>query len=290
MTITTTASAGGLIAAPTAAGFDEHLGSSGRRYLGQGHRRVGITTSTPVADLDGGFTSTAQLEYPADWSTKAGRVRTPHLSTVDAMRISAEIRVALMLGPLPWLRAYGLEQTLQVRAGAKPWEALGAVPVRTELDHSSEESRVRLRHTVGSLVIESVWERGADDASVNGWSEGTASEVDLVDADAVRCNYVRGSNEAAAIPFLEALMLTAQMSQVALYGGDAAQREQSGNMWMRRARFERTTVDPRRRGEVLLQLQNRRDLVVGGRAVSTAEVLASDVFGVYVTASLAAGS
>lgn len=56
---------------------------------------------------------------------------------------------------------------------------------------------------------------------------------------------------------------------------------------MRRASFERLQTRAPRQQELELRLHNRRVLVVNGEPVETAEVLAENVFGVYVTASLA---
>lgn len=117
-----------------------------------------------------------------------------------------------------------------------------------------------------------------------------ASDIDLGPQSTVRCRYKRRAAAGGLISFTEVLMLTAQMSQVVLYNGDARRREQTGNMWMRRATFSRRAFATAAAGTVGLALSNRRELHIDGRTIETADVLADDVFGVHVTASLAVGA
>jgi hypothetical protein len=271
-------------------GFDEHLGAAERRYLGTGHRRVALEVQDLQEDGPTAFSTTASLQYPSDWSQKDGQTREPHLSTVDAIRVAEYVRTVLV-GKLPWLAAFAEEQALTVRAGANAWADLDAVPVRVTIEEQPAEGRVRLCCKIGSLRVESTWERAPQRQSVGGETAGKASEITLDGDNSVSCTYARPEQHVTMpIPFLEALMLTAQMSQVVLYAGDVAERERSGNMWMRRASFERRTVAKAPEARVALQLRNRRTLSIEGRFIGTADVLAEDVFGVYVTASLAMGS
>lgn len=270
-------------------GFDEYLGTAQDRYLGDGHRRVTFEMSEPTQIGAGEFSSIARVSYPDDWSQKAGMRRDPHLSTVDAIRIAGAVRSSLSGGVL--LAGCGDERSLTVRAGARPWEQLDAVPVRTTVTALPDKDSVVLKHKIGSLQVESRLALATEALAVDeAWEPGTVSDVRFDDASRVECMYERRSPRPSLLSFLEAMMLTAQMSQVALYGGDPDARNRSGNMWMRRAHFVRHTSRPFRTGVVELQLQNRRDVTIGDRVIGTADVVAVDVFGVQVTASLATGS
>ncbi|WIB00318.1 AvrD family protein [Curtobacterium sp. MCBA15_012] len=270
-------------------GFDAYLGAAHNRYLGSGHRRVALQMSEPAQERALEFTCTARMTYPEDWSQKAGVERTPHLSTVDAIRIAGKVRASLTRHGS--FAEFADERSLTVRAGARPWEQLGAVPVHTAVALDPEHDELVLQHSVGTLKVESRLARASDVPIVDeGWAPGEASDIRF-DADRrVQCTYDRRATEPSLMSFLEAMMLAAQMSQVALYGGDPKARDRSGNMWMRRARFVRHTARPQSASVVDLQLQNRRNVMVGGRAIDTADVLADDVFGVQVSASLATES
>ncbi|MFJ4295643.1 AvrD family protein [Curtobacterium sp. NPDC089689] len=277
-------------AAASDVGFDAHLGAAHGRFLGDGHRRVRLELMDLVATDDATAEGVARVAYPRDWSLKAGVAREAHLSTADAIRVAGAVRSALVASPMTWLGEYGYERSLGVRAGARPFTELDAVPVRTRVDRTGPDT-VRLSHSVGSLKVESEWTRSkpptfADD----GWRAGNATGVRLLTDSRVSCTYERKSSTLSSVSFLEVMMLTAQMSQVALYQGDADRRAQSGNMWMRRAGFLRHTPTPQRLAGVDLNVVNRRELIVGGRTVQTADVVAEDVFGVQVTASLATGT
>ncbi|WP_412162804.1 AvrD family protein [Curtobacterium flaccumfaciens] len=265
-------------------GFDTLLGPAGTRYLGSGHRRVQSSlTPSEIAD-DGAFIATARLAYPEDWSIKSGRRLRPHLSTIDALTIASRAHDEVVAAWCPWLGTFPLEQSLRVRAGARPVEDLDEVAVRSVVGAPSRAGAVVVEHTIGSFTVTSEWAAGPQEFDDD--PAGVVADVRLVEPSAVACRYTRSSS-IAPMSFLEVLTLTAQMSQVVLYGGDAATRERSNNMWMRRASFERLQTRAPRQQELELRLHNRRVLVVNGEPVETAEVLAENVFGVYVTASLA---
>jgi hypothetical protein len=275
--------------APSGAGFDSFLGAAQERYLGEGHRRVGLYLSDlkPAEDLSYG--GIAQVTYPSDWSLKAGITRDAHLSTVDAIRIANAAHTALQSGQLPWLAEYGFERSLTVRAGARPWDGLDMVPVRSVIHQ--ESATVRAQHTVGSLKVETEWVRSVPATEASGaWEAGVVRGVRLKDSSHVTCRYERTSPATTPVSFLETMLLAAQMAQVALYQGDVTRRAQSGNMWMRRAGFVRHAHPIQQTAQIELTVLNQRDLIVGGRRVGTADVLAEDVFGVQVTASLATGA
>lgn len=161
----------------------------------------------------------------------------------------------------------------------------------SEVSRPAGSDYLRLQHTIGSLKVVSDWELPNHTQSIrDDWEAGQAIAVRLSANDCVECTYDRTAAVPSPMSFLEAMMLTAQMAQVALYAGDTARREASGNMWMRRAHFVRRRWALDQTQHVIARLENRRELSVGGRQIGTAEVRADDVFGIQVTASLASGS
>lgn len=278
-------------ASPSDTGFDTYLGAARHRYLGEGHRRV-TTDVSPLHRIDdAAFEGTAHIAYPVDWSQKAGADRSPHLSTVDAIRVAGRIHASLVASGSSLLARFPFERALHVRAGARPWEALDDVPIRTELVALPNTAGVRLEHRIGSLKVESEWVESAQPHVVDEqWEAGQASNISLNGEAQVHCVYQRRNPHVSLMSFLEAMMLTAQMSQVALYGGDASRRDQSGNMWMRRASFVRHVANVRRAAPTSVTLHDRRSVTIEGRSIDLAEVHAANVFGIQVTASLASGS
>lgn len=271
-------------------GFDAYLGDARNRYLGEGFRRVETHLSDLVAVDEHTVRSIARVAYPQNWSLKGGVARAPHLSTVDAIRVANDVRLSLMRQQLPWLGDYGYERSLTVRAGARPCTDLDAVPVESEISQPDADT-VRLRHTIGTLKVDAEWTRMDQPLLIDdAWGAGSATNVRLTTDARVSCFYERRTASLSVVSFLEVMMLAAQMSQVALYEGDAERRARSGNMWMRRAGFIRHTPTPQRSASVGLELRNRREIAVGGHPVDTADVVADDMFGVQVTASLATGA
>lgn len=271
-------------------GFDSFLGAARDRYLGDGHRRVGLRMGQLHVTDHHTVEGAAHVTYPLDWSLKAGVAREPHLSTVDAMRVAEAVHTSLLSHQMPWLKLYGYERSLTVRAGARPCTALDSVPI-TSVVSRPDPTTVRLKHVIGTLKVEAEWIRSEPPTVTDhDWRTGRVSDVRLETDSRVSCFYERKNATLSSVSFLEMMTLAAQMSQVALYRGHSEQRAQSGNMWMRRAGFVRHTPTPRRVAVVELELRNRREMTVGDRAVSTADVIAEDLFGVQVTASLATGN
>lgn len=276
--------------APEVDGFDRMLGASSRRYLGGGHTRVSIYVTGVIRLDEDTFGGSATVIYPEDWSVKEGQQRTPHLSTVDAIRIADITHGKLRETHLPWLSCYAAS-SLEVRAGAKPCEVLEELAVASRLEGTSRDDTVIVRHKIGTLLVSVTWTRQSNVLSrevVSADHDGAVVHaVQLEGADTATCRIHRRATGSAEMSFVEALTLTAQLAQVVLYGGDAAVRERSRNMWMRRARFERIATSEATAQTVVVQLHNQRELSVGGDTIRTVDVLAEDVCGIKVTASLA---
>jgi hypothetical protein len=118
--------------------IDAQLGPAQDRFFGSGfgavtHAVHGLVIAGPV------LTGRASVTYPVSWSVKRGGAEPPHLSTVDALVLSARLAEVLLVDSLglrepsrarSWLRAVSL------RPGARPQLDLDDVPVRAELEHT----------------------------------------------------------------------------------------------------------------------------------------------------------
>src|SRR4051812_37508327 len=86
------------MATPQIAGsIDTHLGAASARFFGEGFKRVAhevtglVITGRPGL---GCLTARAQILYPRDWSSKSHGALRPHLSSVDALVLAAQLAEA----------------------------------------------------------------------------------------------------------------------------------------------------------------------------------------------------
>ena len=115
---------------------DEALGPAETRFFGHGYRRVTYdfgpltcryTSATETAN------TTVRLTYPSNWSKKEpSRLQRPHLSSLDAIVIGAQIADALLTH---WFRLDGAGRSaawvkeIFIKAGTAPQEDLEILPV-----------------------------------------------------------------------------------------------------------------------------------------------------------------
>ncbi|MGW8331709.1 AvrD family protein [Streptomyces sp. NPDC055897] len=149
------------------ASIDDSLGPVGRRFFGDGHRRVdyrfGDVVVAPGPQGSGTITATASVICPPDWSKKGDTDQRPHLSTIDALIIGAR------LGEMFLTRRHGLSEReraamwvrrVEIRAGNAPdeehLEALTAeARLRTTREHDGDPSAALsvLDCTVGGMRV-----------------------------------------------------------------------------------------------------------------------------------------
>ncbi|ONI61258.1 hypothetical protein ALI44B_12410 [Leifsonia sp. ALI-44-B] len=165
--ITAPSSAPASAAAPDA--FDTLLGPAANRYFGTGYRRIDqkllqladttAENTDPAEPTSLAASGVASITYPEDWSTKGGSARVPHLSTLDALALAAELAEAYLrrIGvSSDGIEASWLEQ-FAVRAGATPLERVDAIPVALTVSRAMEatarpdEFRTVLACRIGSL-------------------------------------------------------------------------------------------------------------------------------------------
>lgn len=273
------------------------------------------------------LTGSAAVAYPSDWSHRGSVERAPHLSTLDAMVLAArlcEVYLAegLGLGPEAVTRAWVAR--MSVRAGAHPGESLARIAVSatgSPADATAgSPAASRLDARIGPLSVAMLVHHEVPPASRRtvprevrapatwgphtGLFKATALRSEVVSLDAgeagLTCRHevlpasdVRATGLAAAywpqVALADCLVLGGQMAQVLVQAVRGLDRDQAGDLWMRRVTFE--TTDPRRPpGRCEPSVAH----VIGQRAVATPagvlhgfEAICPDLCGVTMAASVA---
>ena len=272
--------------------IDDYLGPAAQRFFGAGYQRIGYELAAePVSRRDEqcSVNAAAALTYPADWSRKASGGQKPHLSTIDALVLGAsaaglctdELMLSATGQPLveqlppsaAWIKH------MRIKAGSKPHEDMGVVPVVAEarLQHSEQEG-IRSAHsariagmTVTTDVVHPICAPDSFSASRKsaggsqlyldrlGDHDVSISEVEAeVEADRATSHAtvtIRDRETAAPAATLEgaypdsttpvdAFVATLQLGQVLLYELDGITRSESDTLWMRQT--EITASGPHR--------------------------------------------
>lgn len=135
---------------PSRTDIDDFLGPAAGRFFGAGYKRVAQRITDLCWDADPALGAGLQavghaaVTYPDDWSRKRGAARlAPHLSSVDALAVSARLVEALLLhghGLEPgqvsraWLRRYVMTSS------ARPQLDLDAVELRASTMESGRSA------------------------------------------------------------------------------------------------------------------------------------------------------
>jgi len=258
-------------------GFDEVLGPAVYRYFATGYRRVEYVAVPRT--LAGDLTCiSVQVTYPPDWSAdSAGAVRTPHLSTIDAVVIACGVAEAVLTSVVNLDgEAVGSAYVadLDVRAGREAVDVASPIEVEVKAVATSPASSGRHRTTIamsiGSFVagISVVHDRPTEvsplahglmreltSGRVYGEHFRAASHnakvVQVTEHfTAVRCALSVEPGPAVPAPvglsshywpsvtMVDSLVLAGQMAQLLLAKADPDLRRQLGNLWMRRVTLE----------------------------------------------------
>lgn len=132
----------------TAASIDDLLGPASARFFGSGYRAVRHELRdlvhergpTGVPEVHG----SASLRYPRSWSEKDGRALVPHVSSIDAFVLAAqlaEVLLVLSLGLRDEERTRAWVRSVDLRSGAQPQEDLESVPLSARLVATSTGPR-----------------------------------------------------------------------------------------------------------------------------------------------------
>jgi Pseudomonas avirulence D protein (AvrD) len=253
--------------------IDELLGDASGRYFGSGYLRTRYSHAPP--DDSGGkgekrFLTT--VAYPQDWSMKAGVAQHAHLSTIDAVYLAtmgAEEALKKTLGQ----RLNALQPmltSLTLKSGSAAYVDLDAVGVFARIASKAHEhadimamSSIDVEGIVGNMNFgakfallaqaDATNERTyshADTAPLLGLREARACErsfkasaYKLIDVEAgtdfrsvsTRLSGLRGDMSVAL-----AVVIPAQLAQVAIYMSEGGRRDGSNPLWMRSYSIERS--------------------------------------------------
>jgi len=241
---------------------DDKLGDRRTRFFGEGFKRVThAVTNVSVTPATGTVEATAGLSLPGTWSQKGQAEQRPHLSTIDAMLLAAQL-TGLYTGHTvehdpTRFRVLGVK----IRAGAQPDEdGLEQFPVhavhRSTTDASDGEQTTTVDCRIGGMAVTvtaahpagtpvdapgfyaqaghlpGVWNDrpyGVDHCTQAQLL--TDVHADVTDLRASARLELTGESVFTAIDlFVSAL----QLSQVLLYELDGVDRACSNTLWMRR--------------------------------------------------------
>jgi hypothetical protein len=227
--------------------IDDCLGPGATRFFGSGYRRVRYRLDDTV-NRDGGVRGEAGVIYPADWSRKAGKgdLR-PHLSTIDALILGAELADALVAGPR-WLRR------VDIKAGTAPYEAgLDRFPVTasrrpTEGAPGRPVSTVDCR--IGNMDVRCEIEHGRGPVRAERPLYGhdyrdqrQAIEAVAVDVERLRADALVGL-ESPLVSMVDSFVVALQLGQALLYALDGIPRSASNTLWMRQTTIHSDAPQP----------------------------------------------
>lgn len=286
--------------------LDLLLGPADERYFGSGYREVKYTA---VGGLLGGrLEGAGVVVYPQGWSVGAGRQRrTPHLSSIDAVVLSLilleKCSASHELSDL-------FVASIELRAGARPWEKLDAVPL--QLDVESTRATLEVCGLVGNIHVritlalrENPTDVATDGESVYGVLFQTTRSESVVCNGAQDGSFVGRHQvivdssrkphgiEAFAWPgptVLDYLVLLGQMTQALVYTSAGLSRSTAGPLWMRTMRVERS-APPEGGSESEFgsnaQIARDRLLIRSGTRVHDVKVNATTTTGVRAMSTLA---
>lgn len=301
--------------------FDDVLGPAATRYFGHGYRRTGYAVTgarTPSDDVGTHLEARADVHYPTDWSLKGGSGRQPHLSTVDALVLSARVvEVALLqalrLSPSEVARSW--LRTLSIRTGAAPVRDLDAVPITCRLV-GTESSATGLGTTmamkVGSFTVDALVDHpqpaGGPDAAVpdpeapywHGFRETDHhGSVALVDTErrAIECVTIATAPPGASAglegaygpqpTLIDTLVFAGQMLQILVCATDGRTREESGNLWLRRIRFDSATPRRPARSRPLVEVVEHVTMERDDTLLHSLKARSTALFGTAMSAQIA---
>ncbi len=255
---------------------DDFLGAREGRFFGEGFKRVAHSlidiTVRAKGDLHIDF-HTAGLEIPGTWSRKGDSHQRPHLSTIDALILGAQL-TGLYLAHLHGAAVPFAVRSLAIKAGGKPQEEhletfpvhgrhlstvpdgagtaltavecrIGLITVRIEAEHGTGATR---RTTEGRYTspgeLAGPWNDRPFGLPHRDRSQLlTAVEADLsrltARADLAITTGTGADAEAERPTVIDLFVSALQLGQVLLYALDGVDRASSNTLWMRR-----TVVEP----------------------------------------------
>lgn len=282
---------------------DAYLGPGATRFFGAGHQRVQYEFLDLAIEPDGTVRGHACVSYPTGWSTKATGPLRPHLSTIDALILGADLAEAALRGTngdawTGWLRR------VDIRAGAAPYEegldrvAVGASIVSTAGDGDGDAPVSVVECAVANMVVRCEVEHGLagrTDLPLYGGYRGRRQLIEDVTVDVARERadasvtiLASGDQVAPVITLVDSFVVALQMGQVLLYELDGVERAHSNTLWMRNTTITCRTPHPPidQRIAVTTSLTASR-LLKGRGATWRSATVEADVNGVHARCSVA---
>ena len=253
--------------APLQVSIDNQLGDAQDRYFGLGFLRVEHTVASHTLSKHRGLFEVA-ASYPLDWSKKNQKPQTAHLSSVDALVLTARV-VEL------WLQHQGLARRVagawfskcELRPGRTPVDV--SQPLIARLDVSLADgthgnlvmdARCRIAEFSVSITLQIPPQADGIESKVTHshyFAQGYRSvprwlgEVSWTTSSRAECPVQIGvtpetpfsgleSAHGNVVSFVDAMLVAAQIGQVLLYNLDDVHRGETETMWLRRATFSRS--------------------------------------------------
>ncbi len=253
-----------MLAAEEYVPIDQALGPAGDRYFGDGYRSVQHSVSGRL--IDGLLGGNGTVGYPPRWSVDSqSRARDAHLSSVDAVILPLLLLEQCATGgELDALRTLRLT-SLDLRAGAHPWDDLDAVPVEARI--MQQRDALSVKGTVGSIKVALRLERGDDCSpretggeSVYGSLFRTTQCRTVIESKPQGSRSLAAHHEVACsqnadakglesdywpgLTLVDYLVVLGQITQALVYTSAGVRRGEAGPLWMRRMRLNRTPTPP----------------------------------------------
>jgi hypothetical protein len=303
--------------------FEAFLGSAQDRYFGVGYRKTqyhmgDISYGAPAAPAVA--RASASVEYAPDWSLRDGVARTPHLSTIDALVLAGWMAEA-------FLHVHGLNSTnicrawmseVKVRAGSRPVESLGSVPVELtraqtapSLDRTGVQSVLELQ--VGSMGLLMKLEHAGLGTAPESLVVPAAScrpdvftrlfqttqhdcSVTALTSDEIECtiDLSQAVNEGQGLssahwPYatlMDGVVLGGQMAETISRSRAISRGDESPQLWMRRMRFQAPFPSADRSRIASAKVVKRGGFQRDGLLFATFEMEA-DILGVFMSGAFA---
>lgn len=234
----------------TATTIDEVLGEASSRFFGAIYRTAQQDMSvqfTPRWDGSWDISGKASVHYVTSWGERRGKQRIPHLSTIDAVLMLAQLGrkfydEAFQAGFCSELEIINIMHVM-VRAGSVPDEDLNNMPVSGEL--TIEDRAIQARVQIGNMytIADYRVEAGKNQLDSAAIIAEATPKIGLTDVviDPAAGRATATVEIAEPINFLpgESLLVAniiacSQIGQALMAMLDEIPREKSNTLWMRK--------------------------------------------------------
>ncbi|MFK4762059.1 AvrD family protein [Microbacterium sp. ZW T5_45] len=241
--------------------IEDLLGPSEERYFAAGYRGVQYALEAARVGSSHLTKGVGRVAYPLHWSAgRNGTPATPHLSSVDAVVLSLQLAEIAS----PSVSTLSLEDlrvgAIELRAGARPWLAVDAVPITLAVEPHAESCslignvgnmrvRIELVRAVPSPRSVQLPPPTANETVYGGLFQ-SANAQSLIQSLDTNLGILRGTHtievtsprtpadgvEALLWPsptVIDYLVTMGQLTQALVYSSAGTTRSEAGSLWMR---------------------------------------------------------